>query len=337
MQNLGGQTMKIVFPVMSLETGGGARFICHLANALADKGHDVEIVMPQKGAQVWPLRTKLTRVEKLVPSAIPAADFILPNFYLTVWPAWASEKGRVVRLSLGYEPLWVPDAEIAKQTYLIGAPIISISQWHRQILLKETGLDSTVISAGVDTSIFHPYPKLSGQTGRKNIFYIMRDPGSGYTWKGGTEFLQVAGSLKNQINFDLTVVLPEGAAFKSSVPCRIMTAANDHVMAQLYAQADLFVYTSYFEAFGLPPLEAMACGTAVVTTDCGGNRDYIRDGKNCLVVPPGDLQRLSSAISRLLTNDSERQALAAAGPLFTQAWSWQRTAAQVETILLNLK
>ncbi len=116
-----------------------------------------------------------------------------------------------------------------------------------------------------------------------------------------------------------------------------MTAANDHVMAQLYAQADLFVYTSYFEAFGLPPLEAMACGTAVVTTDCGGNRDYIRDGKNCLVVPPGDLQRLSSAISRLLTNDSERQALAAAGPLFTQAWSWQRTAAQVETILLNLK
>ncbi|MHB8124401.1 MAG: glycosyltransferase family 4 protein [Desulfitobacteriaceae bacterium] len=328
--------MKIVFPVLSLETGGGARFIYHLANALADKGHDVEIVIPKNGAQVWPLHAKLTRVEALTPSSIPSADFILPNFYLTVWPAWASHKGQVVRLSLGYEPLWVPDAETAKQTYLIGVPIISISQWHRQIILKEIGLESTVISGGVDTSVFHPYPKLSEQTGRKNIFYIMRDPRSGYTWKGGTEFLEAVRCLKNQVNFDITVVIPEGATFTSSVPCWIKTAANDHAMAQLYAQADLFVYTSYFEAFGLPPLEAMACGTAVVTTDCGGNRDYVRDGENCLVVPPGDINRLSAAIYRLLTEDTERQRLAISGPLFTEAWSWQRTADQVEAFLLNL-
>ena len=328
--------MKIVFPVLSLETGGGARFIYHLANALADKGHDIEVVMPEKGAQVWPLRAKLRRVKELTPSAIPSADFILPNFYPTVRPAWESRKGRVVRLSLGYEPLWVPDPEIAKQTYLIGAPIMTISEWHRQILFQETGLESTVISAGVDTSIFHPYPKQSEQTGCKNIFYIMRDPGSGYTWKGGADFLQVLTRLKDQINFNLTVSLPESATFTSPVPCQIKTTATDQELALLYAEADLFVYTSYFEAFGLPPLEAMACGTAVVTTDCGGIRDYVRSGENCLLVPPSDIEQLSSAIYHLLIEDTERQRLATTGHHLAQAWSWQRTADQVEAFLLSL-
>ena len=328
--------MKIVFPVLSLEMGGGARFIYHLANALADKGHDIEVVMPEKGVQVWPLRAKLRRVKDLTPASIPSADFILPNFYLTVWPAWESHSGRVVRLSLGYEPLWVSESEIAKQTYLIGAPIMSISEWHRQLLRQETGLESTVISGGVDASTFHPYPKLSKQTGRKNIFYIMRDPVSGYTWKGGEDFLKAVTRLKNQLNFDLTVSIPENALFTSPVPCRVKTSTTDQELAQLYAESDLFVYTSYFEAFGLPPLEAMACGTAVVTTDCGGNRDYVRSGENCLLVPPSDIDQLSAAIYHVLTQDVERQRLASSGHLFAQAWSWQRTADQVEAFLRSL-
>ena len=328
--------MKIVFPVISLEMGGGARFMYHLANALADKGHDVEIVIPEKGLQVWPLRTKIRRVKELNPSSIPPADFILPNFYTTVWPAWESKKGRVVRLSLGYEPLWVQDSLIAKQTYLIGAPIMTISQWHRQLLLQETGLESTVISGGVDKTIFHPYPKQSEQTGRKSIFYIMRDPASGYTWKGGPDFLKTITRLKGRIDFELIVSVPEKAPFTSPVPCRTISAATDQELAELYAKADLFVYTSYFEAFGLPPLEAMACGTAVITTDCGGNRDYVRSGENCLLVPPSDIDQLSAAIYNLLTSDSERQRIAASGHLFAQTWSWQRTADQVEAFLQSL-
>lgn len=329
--------MKIVFPVLSLEMGGGARFIYHLSHALAEKGHDVEIVMPEKGLQIWPIRVKLKKVKALTPAAIPSADFILPNFYLTVQPAWESQKGRVVRLSLGYEPLWVPDEAAAKQSYLIGVPILSISKWQQQLILQETGLNSTVISGGTDAAVFQPQSKLSEQTGRKNIFYIMRDPAYGYTWKGGADFLQAVRRLKDQLSFDLTVSIPENAIFTCPIPCRLKTASTDQELAQLYAEADLFVYTSYFEAFGLPPLEAMACGTAVVTTDCGGNRDYARNGENCLLVPPSDIDQLSATIYHLLTQDAERQRLASSGRHFAQAWSWQRTADQLEAFLLNLK
>ena len=328
--------MKIVFPVLSLETGGGARFIYHLANGLADRGHQVEIVIPDSAPLVWPMRTTVKRVAALTPASIPECDFILPNFYLTVYPAWKAEKGRVVRLSLGYEPLWVPDAEVAKDTYRIGAPILSISQWQRQIILNETGLDSTVISGGVDISVFHPYPKLSSSTGKKVIFYIMRNPNHGYTWKGGNIFLQAITNLSQHNSFDVHIVAPEGSPYNLPANCRLVSAPTDHSMAVYYAQSDIFVYTSQFEAFGLPPLEAMACGTAVITTDCGGNKDYAVNNGNCLLIPPEDINNLSSSITHLLANDSERSRLAEAGPGFAQSWTWQRTACQVEEALMRL-
>ena len=56
-------------------------------------------------------------------------------------------------------------------------------------------------------------------------------------------------------------------------------------LAELYSSADIFLFTSYAESFGLPPLEAMACGTTVVTTDCKGNRDYAIGEYNCLIRP----------------------------------------------------
>ncbi len=328
--------MKIVIPVLSLETGG-TRFIYQLANELVDKGHSVEIVLPENASVAWPLRTKITRVKELTPDTIPPADFFLPNFYPTVFPAWESKKGRVVRLSLGYEPLWVTETEKALASYLIDAPIISLSQWHRQLILQGTGRDSTVIPGGVDSTVFLPYPKKSLSTGRLSIAYILRSKEHGYTWKGTEDFWEACRNLAQLVpDFDVQVVAPEGANYPAPLPYEIVKADSDTEMAQFYAQADIFVSTSYFESFSMPPLEAMACGTAVVTTDNGGNRDFTKNGENCLLVPPSDIQLLTLALARLLTQDKERNQLALAGLQFAQPWTWRQTADKVETLLLKL-
>ncbi|MHB1651441.1 MAG: glycosyltransferase family 4 protein [Desulfitobacteriaceae bacterium] len=328
--------MKIVIPALSLETGG-TRFIYQLANELVDKGHSLEIVLPENAQVAWPLRTRITRVKELTPATLPAADFILPNFYPTVFPAWESKKGRVVRLSLGYEPLWVKEAEKARATYLIDAPIISISQWHRQMILQGTGRDSTVIPGGVDTTIFHPYPKLSLSTGRRIIAYILRSKEHGYTWKGTEDFWEACRRLTESIpNLDVYVVTPEGTPYQAPISFTVVKADSDPAMASFYAQADIFVSTSYFESFAMPPLEAMACGTAVVATDSGGNREYTKNGGNCLLVPPSDITQITTAIYQLLTQEKERDRLARAGFQFAQPWTWRRTADKVEALLLQL-
>lgn len=328
--------MKIVFPVLSLETGG-TRFIYQLANELVDKGHSVEIVIPENAAVAWPLRAQITRVKELSPDKIPPADFILPNFYPTVFPAWEAKKGRVVRLSLGYEPLWVNEAERARDSYLIDAPIISISEWHRQLILQGTGRDSTVIPGGVDTTVFSPFPKKSLSTGRLTIAYILRSREHGYIWKGTEDFWEACQPIVQSVpSFDVQVVAPEGANYPAPLPYEILKADSDREMALFYAQADIFVSTSYFESFSMPPLEAMASGTAVITTDNGGNRDYTKNGENCLLVPPSDIKQLTLALTRLLTQEKERNQLALTGLQFARFWTWRRSADKLEAFLLKL-
>jgi len=328
--------MKLVIPVLSLETGG-TRFIYQLANEMVDKGHSVEIVLPENAVVAWPLRAQITRVKELSADTIPSADFILPNFYPTVFPAWESKKGRVVRLSLGYEPLWVEEKERALASYLINAPIITISEWHRQLVLQETGRNSTVIPGGVDSTIFCPHPKKSRSTGRLSIAYILRSREHGYTWKGSDDFWLACQNLTKMVPaFDIQVVAPEGANSQVPVPYEIVTAHSDSEMARFYAQADIFVSTSYFESFSMPPLEAMACGTAVVTTDNGGNRDYTKNGENCLLVPPSDFQQLTLILAHLLTQQSARDQLAQVGQHFAQSWGWRHSADKLEALLLQL-
>ena len=73
--------------------------------------------------------------------------------------------------------------------------------------------------------------------------------------------------------------------------------------AALLGEMDIFIHASHFEGLPLPPLEAMACGCAVITTDIGAS-DYLLDGFNALVVPPKKPAKIAEAV-RLLAADGE--------------------------------
>jgi glycosyltransferase involved in cell wall biosynthesis/Tfp pilus assembly protein PilF len=76
---------------------------------------------------------------------------------------------------------------------------------------------------------------------------------------------------------------------------------NEREIAKLFNRAKLFVNTSWYEGFSLPVLEAMACGTPVVTSNNMGAESFCRDGENAFVVRYGDMNRLGNIIIDVLT------------------------------------
>ncbi len=102
---------------------------------------------------------------------------------------------------------------------------------------------------------------------------------------------------------------------------------TDHErLARLYSSAQVHFDGSDFQAFGLPALEAMACGAVSVLTDVGGVREYARDEENCLLVPPRDPDAAAQAILRLLSDQALHARLRDGGLETSQDASMTRVA-----------
>jgi len=97
-------------------------------------------------------------------------------------------------------------------------------------------------------------------------------------------------------------------------------------LALWYNAADLFVYPSLYEGFGLPPLEAMACGTPVVVANTSSLPEVVGDAG--VLVDPNDEQALAKAMSDVLSDPVRQRALREAGLSRAEAFSWQATAVQ---------
>ena len=78
------------------------------------------------------------------------------------------------------------------------------------------------------------------------------------------------------------------------------------------ADADLFALASLHEGLGLVYFEAMDCGLPIVTTNHGGQTDFLADPRNALLVPPGDATALRNALERAISDASWREAAGAA-------------------------
>lgn len=92
----------------------------------------------------------------------------------------------------------------------------------------------------------------------------------------------------------------------------------------LYNGADLFVYPSLYEGFGLPPLEAMSCGCPVVASNTSSLPEVVGDGG--IMVDPYDVDELANAMHRVLTNDWLRINLIRRGLKRAKMFSWEKCA-----------
>lgn len=108
----------------------------------------------------------------------------------------------------------------------------------------------------------------------------------------------------------------------------------DADLPALYSGAELLVFPSLYEGFGLPPLEAMACGTPVLCSDASSLPEVVGDA--AMKVDPYDVEGLAEAMKRVLADANLREELRARGLERARQFTWERTARETVAVYREL-
>ncbi len=164
--------------------------------------------------------------------------------------------------------------------------------------------------------------------------------------KNVVRLLQAFNKLKQKTRFEHLLVLvgPEGWLYqeilresekeelKGSV---ILTnSVSDAELAVLMSEADLFVYPSLYEGFGLPPLEAMACGTPVISSNVSSLPEIV--GEAGILVDPNSIDDIAAAMINVLEDSSLRDKLVQKGKQRAKLFSWEQTARETLEAYLSV-
>lgn len=156
---------------------------------------------------------------------------------------------------------------------------------------------------------------------RKNILRLL-DAFAEVRSTIGSDCRLVLGGGKGWL-YDEVFARAEARGLKESV--RFVGYVPGEDLPALYASARVFVYPSLYEGFGLPSLEAMACGTPVITSNTSSLPEVVGDAG--ITVDPRDTEQLADSMLTVLTDDDLARGMCERGLRRAAEFSWQRTAA----------
>lgn len=104
-------------------------------------------------------------------------------------------------------------------------------------------------------------------------------------------------------------------------------------LAALYTGAAIFLFPTFYEGFGLPILEAQACGTPVITSNITSNPEITGDG--AVIIDPRNIDQIAGAIKELSTNNTKREQIVKAGFQNVKRFSWAKTAKETLDVILS--
>ncbi len=349
----------------NLHITGGARTAVELGRQMADRGHQFSILIPA-GRKKLPVPANIEVIEcgfrmkspiLTIPSAmigmtqkIPQVDVIIGSMPpYAILSKFISSKRKVMAINymLSDDVHIFDDGSHIRSNFLLTVyravakfairhvPSMVNSHWTAVQSVGNGGKKPIgIVPSGFDANLF------SQQQTHKELNNPVRlvTVGRKQRAKGLADVINALNLIEqNRYPFELKVISQDDLNMTSArFPYTTVSPKDDNELASHYCWGDIFVYASWSEGFGLPPLEAQACGLAVVSTDCGGVREYLRDRDNCLLVSPRDPTSLARAITKMMDDHQLRETLIKRGLETCKEYRWESVADQFEAVMEKL-
>ncbi|MFC1962411.1 glycosyltransferase family 4 protein [Chloroflexota bacterium] len=220
-----------------------------------------------------------------------------------------------------------------------------ISRKLREQAKQLSARNPIVIPNGVDASIFRPMNKsglrkthgfsqdeniiigVARLIPRKGIDYLIRATAKVAEHLPNLRLLIIGDGIQ-RANLE-KLILKAGLGNKA----QILGLVSHEQVPQYLNMADVFVIPSLFEPLGIVTIEAMACGIPVIGTNVDGIPDIVEDGKNGILVPPGDDEQIAEALMTLLSDEDTRNKLAQEGlETVKQKFLWETVLMRIEDL-----
>jgi len=226
--------------------------------------------------------------------------------------------------------------------------IITVSRFSRDRICFHSGLPQekvSVIYNGIDTQLFQPSSQKNLSLPDKYILYV----GNVKPHKNLKTLLLAYSQLKESIKKEYALVIvgkKEGFLNGDTEIETLVKQYNllgnihftgyvpDNDLQELYGRANLFVFPSLYEGFGLPPLEAMACGVPVIASNAASLPEVCGDG--ALYFDPKNSEELSDKINSVLKDANLQEQLKIRGHRQALRYKWEDTAKKYIELITNI-
>lgn len=286
------------------------------------------------------------------------ADVVLfPNFVR--WPLNRINKSVVVVYDTAYidKPEYVPTRLKKYLTRFVPKAVnkadrvIAISESTKKAIIKHYRVDESkiaVINPALDHAVYRPVPsrgveKVKNQYGIKKEYLLYL--GTIEPRKNIASIIKAYSQLPDGVRSKYQLVLAGGkgwldddieALISNSNPGEIVKTGyiEDKDKPALYTGAEVFIYPSIFEGWGMQVVEAMACGTPVITADNSSLPEA--GGKAAAYVKAGNDSQLTCAIQDMLKNKSSYNMRVKLGLEHAAKFTWEKSGSQLKTVFKDL-
>ena len=322
----------IGFFLPSLQISGGIYVILKHASILKDEGWDIDLIIPKRKRDFFEFEGYKFNCLSLDSQILMAQyNIIVATFYSTLYDILNYYRTqRYLYLIQNYEtdfyPYGINYRFIAEKTYSAPSFVeyITVSKWCKKWLWKNYNKKSKYIPNGID---YQNFPSHKRELKQKKI-RILIEGDCACDYKNIDESFKIVEQLdKNK--FEVWYLSYNSKPKNWYRVDKFFIEIPHEKVNQIYNECDILLKSSWLESFSYPPLEMMATGGYSIVAPNGGNKEYLKDGENCLFYKLGDINSALKCINRLISDEKLQNILYKNGLATAKNRDWKHFRNQI--------